>query len=192
MRYQINLATEPYIDARLFYRRWLPLLSILVIITATLLAVSVSRHHQLKNVQAEIDATRAKIKKADAERSEGEALMQRPENLSTREQAQFLNQLFLRKSFSWSQVLAELEKITPQHVQVASIRPQLQADGSLLIQFSINAPQRDDAIEFVKHLEDSPRFSKPRVSSEGPQPTGSGTSFQVSALYVGTPSREVR
>ena len=45
--------------------------------------------------------------------------------------AHFLNQLLLRKSFSWTAVMMDLENVLPTGVQVTAIEPQVTADGDV-------------------------------------------------------------
>ncbi len=45
------------------------------------------------------------------------------------ERSQFLNALFAEKSFSWTAVMMDLEKVLPTGVQVTSLEPQMAKDG---------------------------------------------------------------
>ena len=49
--------------------------------------------------------------------------LNRPENRNTRDESQFLNELIERKSFSWTRVLENLEKVMPPRVHLVSISP---------------------------------------------------------------------
>lgn len=197
MRFDINLASERYIDARRFYSRWVPVLTVLVVSTIGLLGLAYARHRDVRDLGAQIAAMREKNHKLDMERAAGEALLNQPENSRTRAQSQFFNGLFVRKSLSWTALLSELEQIMPPRVQVVGIHPQLKPDGTLLIQFTIAAERREDAVEFVRKLEGSPHFAEPELTREsdkraglglsGPGPSGAGptgTVFEVLAYYV--------
>lgn len=186
MRFDINLASQPYIDARQFYSRWMLILGGAALLLLLLLGLLFARRTQLRDLDAQIRDTREKLTKVEQERATGQSILERPENSATRAQAQFLNQLFLRKSFRWTQILAELERLDPPHVQVQTIHPQLRNNGALEIQFVIAAPQRDQAIEFVRRLEGSRFFSAPRLTSESAKAENgvANTTFSVTADYV--------
>jgi type IV pilus assembly protein PilN len=166
MRLNINLASRPYEDARRFYMQWLPLLVVLTAIAITLCAYAYHRFDDSRQIERQLAEKRQQVTQLDKERSEAESILNRPENSGTRDQAQFLNAIFARKAFSWTSVLADLEKIMPPRVQVVSIKPDLNADGQLQFILSVTSDKRDDAIELVRRMETSPRFREPQMVSE--------------------------
>ena len=70
-----------------------------------------------------MDALKAKTQQYQKERQANEARMRQPQNTAVLERAQFLNALFASKSFSWTAVMMDLEKVLPAGVQVTSIEP---------------------------------------------------------------------
>jgi type IV pilus assembly protein PilN len=165
MRLNINLASRPYEDSRRFYIQWLPLLIVLAAIGATLCTYAYRRMNDSRQVEKQLAEKRQQISQLDREQSEAETFLNRPENSGTRDEARFLNETFARKSFSWTNVLADLEKIMPPRVQVISIKPAY-ADGQLQFDLSVTTDKRDDAIELVRRMESSPRFQQPEMVSE--------------------------
>ncbi|MCU1306867.1 MAG: hypothetical protein JWN45_1562 [Acidobacteriaceae bacterium] len=166
MRLNINLASRPYEDARRFYMQWLPLVIVLAVIAVTLCTYAYHRYDDSRQIENLLAEKRQQVLQLDKERSEAESILNRPENSGTRDQALFLNALFARKAFSWTNVLADLEKIMPPRVQVVSIKPELNAEGQLQFTLSITSEKRDDAIELVRRMETSPRFREPQMVSE--------------------------
>jgi type IV pilus assembly protein PilN len=166
MRLNINLASRPYEDARRFYMQWLPLLIVLAVIAITICTYAYRRYDDSRKIENLLAEKRQQVTQLDKERTEAEATLNRPENSGTRDQAQFLNALFARKAFSWTNVLTDLEKIMPPGVQVVSIKPELNADGQLQFTLSVTSEKRDDAIELVRRMETSPRFREPQMMSE--------------------------
>jgi type IV pilus assembly protein PilN len=186
MRIGINLASRPYEDAGHFYRQWLPALAGLGVLTLVLVGLALSRFNEIRGIDAEINKKREEIAKIVEERSQAEAFLARPENSGTRDQARFLNDLFHRKAFSWTQVLSDLERIMPAGVQVQSIKPQLdETTGELTVQMTVATSRRDNAIELIRKLEDSEHFHNPLITSEKEGSQGD-TSVQVliTATYV--------
>jgi len=84
------------------------------------------------------------------------------------ERSQFLNDLFARKSFSWTAVMMDLEKVLPAGVQVTSIEPVISKEGDVNIRLRV-AGDRDKGVLLVRNLETSQRFVSPRLASEAAQ-----------------------
>src|SRR5437899_6277343 len=146
--------------------QWLPLLVVLTAIAITLCVYAYHRFDDSRQVEKQLAEKRQQVTQLDKERSEAESILNRPENSGTRDQGQFLNALFARKAFSWTNVLADLEKIMPPRVQVVSIKPELNGEGQLQFTLSVTSEKRDDAIELVRRMETSPRFREPQMISE--------------------------
>ena len=49
-----------------------------------------------------------------------------------------MNALFLRKSFSWTAVMMDLETVLPSGVQVTSIEPQIASSGDVVIRLRVS------------------------------------------------------
>lgn len=103
-----------------------------------------------------------------------EQRMHDPVNAAVLDRAHFLNALFLRKSFSWTAVMMDLENVLPSGVQVTSIEPGVTANGDVIIRLRV-AGERDRAVQLVRNLERSRRFLQPRLSGESAQAKENGT-----------------
>jgi type IV pilus assembly protein PilN len=99
--------------------------------------------------------------------------MRQPQNAAVLAQAQFLNNLFLHKSFSWTAVMMDLEQVLPTGVQVLNIDPVPAKDGSVTIHMRVAGP-RDKAVTLVRNLEHSRRFLTPRIVGETAQQNQNG------------------
>src|SRR6266404_8023452 len=191
MRIEVNLATQPYEDLRRFYMRWLPLLIVLAVIAAVLTAHAYGRYQETRSIDTKIAQERAEIDKLDARRAEAQTTLRLPENAGTADQAQFLNAVFARKSFSWTQVLSDLEKITPPGVQVMSMRPELTPDHQIQFRMTVATSKRENAIELLRRMENSPSFADAQVRSETiDTKTVAGAPpirFEISTMYVVRP-----
>lgn len=102
-----------------------------------------------------------------------QALMNQPANKATLDRSEFLNQLFLRKSFSWTTAMMDLERVLPQGVQVTSIDPRMSKDGRVMMRLRVNGP-RDKVVNLVTNLEKSPHFIQPLVVGEAADLQGQG------------------
>jgi type IV pilus assembly protein PilN len=126
------------------------------------------------------------IAERDRIRANAERVLSLPENRSTRDQSQFLNELIERKAFSWTRVLENLEKVMPPRVHLISINPQLDEDNQLGLKMTVAGDSRDRAIELARRMEESRRFSQTDIVSERSERSGSGETemFDIVAYYV--------
>jgi type IV pilus assembly protein PilN len=102
------------------------------------------------------------------ERHANEARMRQPQNQAVLERSRLLNEIFERKSFSWTAVMMDLENVLPTGVQVTSIDPQVTPTGDVIIRLRVSG-DRDRAVQLVRNLEHSRRFLQPHLSSEASQ-----------------------
>ncbi|MFZ0284420.1 MAG: hypothetical protein WAL32_04265, partial [Terriglobales bacterium] len=110
---EINLATQPYEDARRFWFRWGGALAALGIVTLGLVYFTLLGWVNATKDKALIAQNLHQIADRDQQKAAAQALMNLPQNSVTRDRSQFLNDLFYRKSFSWTQVFEELERVMP-------------------------------------------------------------------------------
>jgi type IV pilus assembly protein PilN len=185
MRTRINLATQPYEDARRFYLQWGGLLLLLLLVTAGLLALVVKSHRASRDIARKVAVVRNQIAEVDRDRAADEAILNRPENRDVRDKSRFLNSLIARKAFSWTQVFMDLEKIVPSRVRIVSIHPEVNSSSQLEIHLEAIGDSRDKAIELVRHMEESPTFREPQVRVERPESGQTpGVDFTIVAQYV--------
>ena len=188
MRLDINLASQPYEDAPQFWMRWGTALVVTAIVTLALLALTVTGWFDARRDHAKIAQLRTEIAQRDRARQQAEDFLNRPANRATRDQSQFLNELIERKSFSWTRVLEDLEKVMPARVHLVSIHPELDDENQLLLKLSVAGDSRDRALELARRMEDSRRFTTTRVISETykTENTNNIDPFQctIEAIYV--------
>jgi type IV pilus assembly protein PilN len=187
MRLDINLASQPYEDARQFWMRWGTALAAVSILTLALITITISGWFAARRDHARISELKANIAQRDRKRQQAEEFLNRPENRSTRDQSQFLNELIERKSFSWTRVLEDLEKVMPARVHLVSIHPELDEDNLLKLKMEVAGDSRDRALELARRMEDSRRFSQTYIESESFKGVSNGADpfqFSIVATYV--------
>lgn len=168
MRLSLNLATRPFVELRPFFLRLRLLMAALVLAGIALAITSHVLGARVARQQAELDRLRNQTIAAQQEKLHTEQRMRQPANAAVLDRAHFLNALFLRKSFSWTAVMMDLENVLPTGVQVTSIEPQVAANGDVIIRLRV-AGQRDRAVQLVRNLERSRRFLQPRLAGESAQ-----------------------
>ena len=185
MRYNINLASQPYIDARRFYTNWLTGLGALFLFAAILVGFALNALIGSRQVASEVRKVEGQIAKLDQQRARAQEVMDRPENRDVREKSRFLNAAITRKAFSWTRVFEELERVMPPRVHVVSIRPEVKDDQVRLV-MTVAGDTRETAVELLRRMEASERFRQPQLISEDVRQTNTGSQveFAISAQYV--------
>ena len=186
MRLDINLASQPYQDARRFWVLWGLAVAGAVIVTSALVAYTASGLLQARRQQADIDAIQSKISALSDQESQARAVLAEPQNREIRDRSQYLNDLFHHKAFSWTKVFEDLEQVMPPHLHVVAITPALNTNNQLEIRLSVAGESRDRALELVRKMEGSKRFRETAINSESAHgnPGQGEVEFDISALYV--------
>ena len=170
MRISVNLASRPFVEIRPLLAR---LRLLMLGLTVLALGLGVWLHSlsaRVQAAQARIDAVRAQTVALQRQRSANEARMRQPQNRDVLDRSHFLNTVFARKSFSWTAVMMDLERVLPPGVQVTTIEPQISKEGDVTIRLRVSG-DRDRAVQLVRNLEHSARFLQPRLASEASQST---------------------
>lgn len=189
MRLDLNLATQPYENARDFFVRWAALLAAALVLTSVLVWLAAGGVLHARDVTQKIREQRAEIERLKQEEKQAEAVLNRPQNAEIRRRSALLNELIAAKAFSWTQVFTDLEKIMPTRIHVVSIRPELNVDNEhyvLQIRMTVAGDSREKALELLRKMEDSPHFEQPQLDSETgkPEQPGGEMQFQISAIYL--------
>jgi len=186
MRLDINLASQPYEDVRQFWLRWGMALVAAAVLTLALLAFTVMGWFAARRDHAMIASYRAEIGQRDRSRQQAQDFLNRPENRTTRDESQFLNELIERKALSWTHVLEDLEKVMPTRVHLVSIHPELDESNQLKLKMVVGGDSRDRALELARRMEESRRFTQTYIETEHSAQTGSGDTiqFDINGIYV--------
>jgi type IV pilus assembly protein PilN len=187
MRVDINLATRPYEDSSSLWLRWGGALAALGLFTLILLYLVLTGWGLARKGRSLIAQREQQIAARDEEKAKAEAILNLPENRSTRDRSQFLNDLFLRKAFSWTQVFQDLERVMPTRLHLVSIHPAMAPENQLEIKMVVAGESRDRALELVRKMESSQRFQHTQIEQEqnqAGQSPGDNVQFDISAVYV--------
>jgi len=179
MRLTLNLASKPFIELRPLFQRIRIAMISLAVIAIALLFVLHSARKNAADAQAQMGQIRNRTAALHQERSANETRMRETQNASVLNRALFLNDLFKRKSFSWTAVMMDLETVLPAGVQVTNIQPQMGSDGELQIRLRVMG-DREQAVDLVRNLEKSKRFVAPRLAAENSQTQESGNAQRAS------------
>ena len=200
MRIDINLASQKYEDVRQFYIRWGGALLLMVLVTLALGWLAWSNYRDAAGGRRHIDQLRAESAKLDQQRRDAEAVLNRPENRDVRDQKNFWNDVIDQRSFSWTQLFSDLEKIMPARAFVTSVQPTLTPERQLQLRLIVDGENHESGLEVQSKMERSERFHQPMIKREsmhvigqgGQGPAGRNQSvweFEIEAFY--TPATQV-
>jgi type IV pilus assembly protein PilN len=171
MRVTLNLASRPYHELRPLFLRLRALMVVLLVLAAVLGILLKRAQIQAARADAAVHSWTARTHALQQEWQSAQILMREPANAATLSRADFLNNLFARKSFSWTIAMMDLERVLPQGVQVISLDPRVTKEGPVIVRLRVSGP-RDKAVELVSNLEKSPHFLHPMVAGETAQVQG--------------------
>jgi len=192
MRLDINLASRPYEDARQFWMRWGTATVVLGIITLALLTITIRGWVYARQDHKLMAQTRDAIAERDRLRASAEEFLNRPENRSTRDTSQFLNELIERKAFSWTRVLENMETVMPGRVHLVSINPQLNEDNQLGLKMTVAGDSVEREIELARRMEESGRFAETNILGvrATQSTTGDTEQMDIAATYIPEPMHQ--
>src|SRR5215216_878601 len=130
-QFNLNLSTRPFKPYRAVNLGLLILLLILIAVSAG----QVYTYQQNSTLAASIRGNQQKTKE-ESERLTKEltalnAKMYSGNAAAKISQVEILNQILLRKSFSWTKVFANLEEVIPENVYLLSLRPFIDDKGNM-------------------------------------------------------------
>jgi type IV pilus assembly protein PilN len=184
MRISVNLASRPFVELRPFFARLRIVMAALAVLAIVLGVVMHFERQKLEVAERQMNIVRRHTIIAQDEKLRNESRMRQPANAAVLDRARFLNALFLRKSFSWTAVMMDLETVLPTGVQVTAIEPQITADGDVIIRLRVSG-DRDRAVQLVRNLERSSRFLGPRLSNETTQTKEQATLAAANGAHPG-------
>lgn len=187
MRFEINLASQPYENVRRFLLAWGLVLALAVVFTGALIYVAAASLRTSYHTRRLIASERQKLEHLEEQEKADLAVLNRPENRDVRDKSRLINSLIRRKQFSWTLIFSDLERIMPSRLHVVSIRPQLDVDNQLEVRLLVAGESREKAIELVQKMEQSKSFRRAQVLSESNRlegGLGEAVQFEISALYV--------
>ena len=187
MRISLNLASRPFVELRPFFLRLRILMGGLAVLAVAIIVWTHSEQIQLNRAQAQMDQLVHKTTAFQQEKLHNEQRMHQPANAAVLDRSHFLNAVFLRKSFSWTAVMMDLETVLPIGVEVTSIEPQPTAEGDVIIRMRVSG-DRDKAVLLVRNLERSKRFLAPRLNSENSQNNKEGNANNASFASGAAPA----
>ena len=187
MRFKINLASQPYENARRFFTQWGIALLALFIVSGLVVYAAARSWRITHSLNRSISEERSRLDKLNAQEKADLEILNKDQNRDVRDRSNAINSLIVRKEFSWTRIFSDLEKILPPRLHVSSITPALTQSDQIEIRMQIGGDSREKAIEFLQNMEKAPDFRDTRLISETAAAKGSSGDpyiFEFSSFYV--------
>ncbi len=157
LRRNLNLSSFPFVNNRKFYLVSSFLLGVLVVVSYWNAGQYLKVHSRKMEMDRVLEDARQRIDKLEGEERQIRNRLLRPETADFLETVEFVNQLIDRRTFSWTQLLNDLEQVVPRNVQVVSVRPRIVRD-EFGVEITANARSSEDYVGFLANLETSRKF----------------------------------
>ena len=186
-----NFARRPFQDDRPAFAA----AAVLLLAGAALLFVNVrlfaNYHRGVSDVRSEIAALETRQRGADEKARAAKEALSSYRLSSLAEESRELSRLVAERRFSWTVLLARLEKTLPGDVGVVRLQPVFDKNGEVLLDLQLVARNRDAVVPTIRALSKDPAFGTVELKSES-SPEGASVDpflFQLSSLYALEPRR---
>jgi Tfp pilus assembly protein PilN len=187
MKVRLNLATKPLES----HRRFLAAAGLAAALGGIFFLTLGWHVYSVRKADAELRASTDKVRRETGElqkqRTDLERFFNLPENAKFHDRAAFLNAVIDARSFNWTRMFMDLERILPAGVHVVKIEPR-QEKGRLEVKLTVGATSDEAKLKLLKALEDSPSFSHVELLDEHSpnQPGEDQTVLELTAVYSRT------
>jgi len=183
MKARLNLATKPLV----LHRQFFLFSGIGGALALTLLCVLGWHVYSVRKADASFRAQRETalkdLEQLQAERQELERFFLQPENAKLHERAEFINSILDSRSFNWTNMFMDLEKVMPIGVRILSIEPK-QVNGQAAVRLIVGTVSEEAKQKFINSLEQSDAFSHLQLVNVRPADSGTGTDMLVVELTL--------
>jgi len=152
-----NLASHPFVNHRKFYMISGMLLALLIGISFWNYSGYQSARARRREVNERLSRDRVRFEALGRDQDKVLTRLQTPETAEFLDTLEHVNQLIRRRTFSWTQLLNELERLTPANLQIVTIKPQI-VGPTIIIEIVANGRSSQDNVQFVSNLESSGKF----------------------------------
>jgi type IV pilus assembly protein PilN len=185
MLVRFNLATKPLETHRVFLTLCAAV-SAVAILSFLVLGWHVYKVRKADSIyRIESDNTSRAIERLSERRHELDEYFSRSENARLHDRAAFVNTIIDERSFNWTRMFMDLEKLLPGGVRVMSIEPK-RVSGQTALKLTVGAANEAAKDEFLHALLQSDAFSHLQlVSVHAPAQdnTGDTVVLELTVIY---------
>jgi Tfp pilus assembly protein PilN len=179
----LNFARRPFSDDRPFF--WLAGLAL--VLALILLVVNgrqyVAFHHEIEGTALQIASLEARRDRADHEAAEARTALNNFMASNLTQESKGLLKLVAERRFSWTALLARLERTLPADVRVTRLTPRFEESGTYL-DCALSGKTTDSVVRTIEALSRDPLFDAVDLGSESiPEGTNEGYAFELRLRY---------
>lgn len=180
----LNLAAEPYRDVRPVWATIAALGAVTLFLLVYNVATGYRYFVETKETRARIGALDVETGTEQKRAADMASVLKTVDLKSLNSQTRFINNQILARSFSWSNLLDQLETVIPNDVRLTSLSPSVQKDGTIQLSLVCSAKTPDGMIRLLNRLFGDPHFSRAFPSAEQTDPATGITTFNVTVQYI--------
>jgi len=184
MKTNFNLATSPLENNRRFIAG-ASLLGIAAVAALLFLSVHVVRARRTnQKLRSDIARLEDQNRTLQREQDKLRASFKTSKTVEVMNRSKFLNGLIEERTFPWTKMFADLERILPPGVRVVSISPQMDKKGRVKVTLVVGAVDGAQKVKFLESIVSSPVFSNVQVTQESHPATSSAGSASAVLLAL--------
>lgn len=191
MKIEINLSSRPFVNHRKFYLMGGGLLGLLLIVSFWNYSQYRSSHERRKTFVESLSSDQLRLEAMGKEEEKLLRSLQTAETSDFLDRVEYVNQLIRRRTFSWTRLLNDLEKLTPPNLQLSTIKPQVRG-ADMMIEIVVKGRNTQEMIQFVSNLENSGKFAdvSPMYEDLSKNPGFVGREMGVVVKYLGQTKKQ--
>jgi hypothetical protein len=164
-RIPINLASEPFRRDRAMLVASSVLAALLAIGLVGQIYLLMQDRTRAQETREAVEKTQLALSKQSAEQAKVDLVLRQTQNSEVLDRNVFLNTLISRKSVSWTQLFADLEKVMPGTVRLVSVRPQITPNNQVVLDMTVGAMTGEPVVDMLMRLEGSPLFGATTITT---------------------------
>ncbi|HEY1435760.1 MAG TPA: hypothetical protein VGG65_10310 [Thermoanaerobaculia bacterium] len=168
-----NFARRPFQDDRPVYAA----AALLFLLGAVLLFVNVrlfaGYRRNVADVRVEIAALETRQRAAEAKAREAKAALSSYRLSTLADESRELSRIVAERRFSWTDLLARLERTLPSDVGITRLQPVFDKDGDILMTLQLVGRSREAVVPTIAALAHDSAFTGVQLRTES-QPEGNG------------------
>ena len=150
-RINLNLATHPQKNRRIFYLAC-GLLVLVFLFLVLHSGITLFRYNNSgKEAQSSLSDIEQRMTDIRKKRNDLTSLIKK-EAVVQQPKIDLINSVILKKSFSWSDFLSDLEELLPDSCYILSLAPVLGEDQKIEVSMSVAAPSLSELLVFIDRL----------------------------------------
>lgn len=186
-----NFARRPFQDDRPIWA----VTAVLLLAGLLLLAANVRRVADYRggvaDVQASIDGLDARQRKAEGRAQAARAALSNYRVSAMADESRGLARIVAERRFSWTTLLARLERTLPSPVGITQLTPRFDREGEVWLEMQLVAKGPEAVVPTIAALSKDPSFAHVELKSENTAEAGASDPFrfQLTSRYDPGPRR---